>query len=78
MHAWLPGTQQPLVKFADTSWTGLGLQLLAWEFPGWQAWVGVGGLVYAKHPNGINPPVVLRAAGVPALRKEIVAYLNGK
>jgi hypothetical protein len=30
------------------------------EHPGWLYWFGVGGLIYAKHPNDIHPPVVVR------------------
>ena len=28
--------------------------------PGWSWWTGVGGLLYAEHANGINPPVVVK------------------
>lgn len=31
------------------------------DHPGWVWWRGVNGWPYAKHPNGIAPPVVVRA-----------------
>lgn len=35
--------------------------------PGWVAWPGFGHRWYAKHPNGINPPVVVRGENWTAL-----------
>jgi hypothetical protein len=29
------------------------------DYPGWDWWDGVAGLLYAAHANGIDPPVVV-------------------
>jgi hypothetical protein len=40
------------------------------EFPYWQAWRGVSGLLYARRPL-TSPPVVVRATDVENLRDQI-------
>jgi hypothetical protein len=43
------------------------------DHPGWVWWPGIAGLVYAKHANGIDPPVVVRAHNFTALLARIRA-----
>jgi hypothetical protein len=40
------------------------------EFPGWYAWVGVSGVLYARRPL-TSPPWVVRAETVDQLRDKI-------
>jgi hypothetical protein len=47
------------------------------DYPGWVAWHGVSGLVYARRVK-TTPPVVVRAADVPALRALIEGALKGR
>lgn len=44
------------------------------EFPGWVAWVGVGGLWYAKR---LSPPLVFRAASEDEMRQRITEAQGG-
>jgi hypothetical protein len=37
---------------------------------GWETWVGVGGVLYARHPRS-TPPMVVRAANPEALAEAI-------
>ena len=76
MHAWLPDPAGQ-VKFAETSWTAIGVMLLGAEFGDWEVFAGVSGLVYARLPK-TSLPVVLRDETVPGLRAQVLAYLNGK
>jgi hypothetical protein len=46
--------------------------------PGWVWWPGVNGHPYAKHPNGIHPPVVVRAHNFTALLARIRAAERGR
>jgi hypothetical protein len=46
------------------------------EFPRWEMWRGVNGVLYARKPR-TSPPKVVRAADVPALREAIVAKEAG-
>ena len=39
---------------------------------GWEAWVGVGGVLYARRPNS-SPAKVVRAADAAGLRQQIEA-----
>jgi len=40
------------------------------DYPGWETWVGVGGVLYARRPK-TSPPKVVRAPSVQALREAI-------
>jgi hypothetical protein len=53
------------------------LARLAGEFPGFEVWVGVTGVLYARRP-GTSPPVVFRATTADGLRRKVAAYENGK
>lgn len=44
------------------------------EFPGWVAWVGVGGLWYARYLKSA-PALVLRANSASELREQIREWL---
>jgi len=43
------------------------------KFPGWECWVGVGGLLYARWRKS-SPPVVFRAATAEGLAAKIREY----
>jgi hypothetical protein len=43
------------------------------KFPGWEAWAGVSGLLYARRRKS-TPPVVFRAATAPELAAKIREY----
>jgi hypothetical protein len=43
---------------------------VARDYPGWQTWPGVAGLVYARRPR-TSPPLVVRSATIDGLRHEI-------
>lgn len=45
------------------------------EFPGWEVWQGIAGLVYARKPL-TSPPVVIRAEDPADLRDQIRGYLG--
>jgi hypothetical protein len=53
------------------------LAALRGEFPGWQAWRGVSGLLYARRPR-TSPPVIVRAATADDLAAKITEYERGK
>lgn len=57
-----PGNQPPVPPW----W-----QPYAGEFPGWQAWRGTSGLVYARKLDA-TPPVVVRGEDADDLRNEII------
>jgi len=40
------------------------------DFPGWETWCGVGGVLYARRPRS-SPPKVVRAPSAQALREAI-------
>lgn len=43
---------------------------VARDYPPWHPWRGVFGMLYARWPQS-SPPLVVRAASVPALREAI-------
>jgi hypothetical protein len=43
------------------------------KFPHWEAWVGIGGLLYARRRKS-TPPVVFRAATAEELAAKIREY----
>ena len=43
------------------------------KFPGWECWVGVGGILYARRRK-TSPPVVFRAATAEELAAKIRTY----
>jgi hypothetical protein len=45
------------------------------EFPAWECWRGIAGLVYARKPL-TSPPVVLRAEDPTDLRDQIRGWLG--
>ena len=47
-----------------------GLEQIGAEFPGWHAWAGVGGIVYARRVRS-SPPIVLRAHNLAVLRDRV-------
>jgi hypothetical protein len=63
----------------DTAGTGIRgpLAPLYGKFPGWEAWVGVAGLLYARRRQS-TPPVVFRAATVEELAAKITEYEAGR
>jgi hypothetical protein len=52
------------------------LTALRGQFPGWEAWVGVSGLLYARRPRS-SPPIVVRDATAEGLAAK-VAEAEGK
>ena len=44
---------------------------------GWEAWVGVGGILYARRRK-TSPPVVLRAATAAELAAKVAQYQGGQ
>ena len=46
------------------------LAVIAGEYPGWTAWAGVAGLVYARYPRS-SPPLCVRSTSLSGLRVEI-------
>ncbi len=58
--------------------TGPDPERLEREFPGWVAWVGVGGLWYAKRLSPpVSPPLVLRAPSEDEMRQRIIEAQGG-
>jgi len=53
------------------------LAALGGKFPGWQAWRGVSGLLYARRLR-TSPPVIVRAATADDLAAKITEYERGK
>jgi hypothetical protein len=51
------------------------LDEVAAEFPGWECWRGIAGLVYARKPL-TSPPVVIRAEDPQDLRDQIRGWLG--
>jgi hypothetical protein len=47
------------------------------DYPRWQAWEGVFGLLYARWPRS-SPPMVVRAVTVDQLRTKIEAAERGR
>jgi hypothetical protein len=43
------------------------------KFPGWECWVGVGGILYARRRKS-SPPVVFRAATADELASKITEW----
>jgi hypothetical protein len=43
------------------------------RFPAWEAWVGVGGILYARRRKS-SPPVVFRAATAEELAAKITQF----
>jgi hypothetical protein len=48
---------------------------VAREFPGWECWRGIAGLLYARKMLS-SPPVVIRAEGPQDLRDQIRGWLG--
>jgi hypothetical protein len=46
------------------------LTVLRGQFPGWEAWTGVGGILYARRRK-TSPPVVLRSADAEDLARQV-------
>jgi hypothetical protein len=53
------------------------LAVLRGKFPGWQAWRGVSGLLYARRLR-TSPPVIVRAATADDLAAKITKYERSK
>jgi hypothetical protein len=53
------------------------LAALRSRFPGWQAWRGVSGLLYARRLR-TSPPVIVRAATTDDLAAKITEHEHGK
>ena len=53
------------------------LAALRGRFPGWQAWRGVSGLLYARRLR-TSPPVIVRAATSDDLAVKITEHERGK
>ena len=53
------------------------LAALRGRFPGWQAWRGVSGLLYARRLQ-TSPPVIVRAATAGELAARIAEHERGK
>ena len=51
------------------------LDEVAAEFPGWECWRGIAGLVYGRKLLS-SPPVVIRAEDPTDLRDQIRGYLG--
>jgi hypothetical protein len=47
------------------------------SFPGWECWVGVGGILYARRRKS-SPPVVFRAATAEELAAKITEWEDGQ
>jgi hypothetical protein len=43
------------------------------QFPGWHAWVGVSGILYARREKS-SPPIVFRAATADELAAQLRAW----
>jgi hypothetical protein len=52
---------------------GNPLAALYRQFPGWEAWRGVGGMLYARRRKS-TPPIVFRAVTVEELAAKIRDY----
>lgn len=46
-------------------------QPYAGDFPGWQAWRAVSGLLYARR-TGTNPPLLVRGEDAEDLRDQVI------
>ena len=46
------------------------LAVITDEYPGWTAWPGVAGLIYARYPRS-TPPLCVRSTSLSGLRTEI-------
>ena len=53
------------------------LAALRGRFPGWEAWRGVSGLLYARRLR-TSPPVIVRAATADDLAAKITEHEHGK
>jgi hypothetical protein len=53
------------------------LAALRGRFPGWQAWRGVSGLLYARRLR-TSPPVIVRATTADDLAAKITEHERGK
>jgi hypothetical protein len=53
------------------------LATLRGRFPGWQAWRGVSGLLYARRVR-TSPPVIVRAITADDLAAKITEHERGK
>ena len=47
------------------------------EFPCWQAWTGVAGLLYARLPRS-SPPVVVRDKDPDGVARQIRSWYKGR
>ena len=47
------------------------------QVPRWEAWVGIGGILYARRRKS-SPPVVFRAATAEELATKITEYENAQ
>jgi len=47
------------------------------KFPAWEAWVGVGGILYARRRRS-SPPVVFRASTAEELAAKIREYEDAR
>jgi hypothetical protein len=56
---------------------GAELAALQGRFPGWQAWRGVSGLLYARRLR-TSPPVIVRAATADDLAAKITEHERGQ
>jgi len=52
------------------------LAALRGKFPGWQAWRGISGLLYARRLR-TSPPVIIRAATAGELATKITEHERG-
>jgi hypothetical protein len=54
----------------DTDQCARALTAVAHDYPGWETWPGVAGMVYARRPR-TSPALVVRAVSTEALRVAI-------
>jgi hypothetical protein len=52
------------------------LERAARDFPGWETWCGVGGLLYARRLKS-SPPKIVRATSITELRAKISDAMGG-
>jgi hypothetical protein len=64
------GGQPPGALTGDHEERSRVLAVIADEYPGWTAWPGVAGLVYARYPRS-SPPLCVRSTSLSGLRVEI-------
>ena len=64
------GSQPPGALAGDYEERSRALAVIADEYPGWAAWPGVAGLVYARYPRS-SPPLCVRSTSLSGLRTQI-------